>query len=62
MEVAELASEGLQNKEIAERLFISPETIKQHLKSITIKTRWTTRQLGLEAQARRIAQLLRATA
>ena len=61
MEVAELEGEGLQNKEIAQRLFISPETVKQHLKSITSKTGWTTRQLGLEAQARRIAQLLRVT-
>lgn len=60
MEIAELASEGLQNKEMAERLFLSPETVKQHLKSISRKTGFTTRQLGLEAQARRIAVLLRA--
>jgi DNA-binding CsgD family transcriptional regulator len=61
LEVADLAGEGLQNKEIAERLFVSPETVKQHLKSVARKTGWTTRQLGLEAQARRIALLLRAT-
>ena len=31
-EVAELASQGLRNREIAERLFISENTVKHHLK------------------------------
>lgn len=34
VEVLQLLSKGLQYKEIAERLFISYETVKQHLKNI----------------------------
>ena len=33
-EVAHLVAEGLHNKEIAERLYISEETVKTHIKSI----------------------------
>jgi len=62
MEVAELASQGLTYKEIADRLFVGTETVKEHLKNIRTKTGWTKRELGLEAQARRIAQVLAATA
>ena len=37
-EVARLAAEGLRNKEIAQRLFISEETVKSHIRSIFNKT------------------------
>ena len=37
-EVAALAAEGLRNKEIAQRLFISEETVKSHIRSIFNKT------------------------
>lgn len=33
-EIAQLASQGLTNKQIADRLFISPETVKTHLRSV----------------------------
>ena len=37
-EVAALAAEGLRNKEIAQRLFISEETVKSQIRSIFNKT------------------------
>ena len=37
-EVVSLVCEGLRNKEIADRLFISEETVKSHLHSIFEKT------------------------
>ena len=37
-EVAQLAADGLRNKEIAQRLFISEETVKSHIRSIFNKT------------------------
>lgn len=37
-EVARLVAEGLRNKEIAQRLFISEETVKSHIRSIFNKT------------------------
>lgn len=37
-EVAQLAAEGLRNKEIAQRLYISEETVKSHIRSIFNKT------------------------
>lgn len=37
-EVALLAAEGLRNKEIAQKLFISEETVKSHIRSIFNKT------------------------
>ena len=33
-----LAAEGLRNKEIAQKLFISEETVKSHIRSIFNKT------------------------
>ena len=36
-EVVALVAEGLRNKEIAERLFISQGTVRQHLSSIFCK-------------------------
>ncbi len=43
VEVLELAAQGLRNKEIAERLFISEKTVAHHLESIYEKTRATGR-------------------
>lgn len=37
-EVAQLVAAGLRNKEIAEKLFISEETVKSHIRSIFNKT------------------------
>lgn len=37
VEVAYLVAEGLRNKEIAERLFISESTVKNHLRSVYTK-------------------------
>ena len=37
-EVALLAAEGLRNREIAQRLFISEETVKSHIRSVFNKT------------------------
>jgi len=34
MEILPLISEGLKNKEIGENLFISPETVKTHIRHI----------------------------
>ena len=50
-EVADLVRQGLKNKEIAERLFISPETVKQHLKNIREKTGFNKVALAVHAQA-----------
>jgi DNA-binding NarL/FixJ family response regulator len=36
-EIVTLVAEGLKNKEIAERLSISPATVRHHLSSIFIK-------------------------
>jgi len=37
MEVLELLGEGLRNRQIAERLFISEKTVKNHMSSILTK-------------------------
>jgi DNA-binding CsgD family transcriptional regulator len=37
-EIAELVSQGLTNKQIAERAFVSENTVKQHLKRVFLKT------------------------
>jgi DNA-binding CsgD family transcriptional regulator len=36
-EVAELAVRGFTNQQIADRLFISPETVKTHIRNISRK-------------------------
>lgn len=53
-EVAELAAQGLTNQEIAERLFVSLETIKTHMKNIRQKTGCTRVMLAVQAYARRV--------
>lgn len=43
LEIVALVAEGLTNREIAERLYISPNTIKVHLRNIFTKTEVSSR-------------------
>ena len=42
-EVLDLLVQGLTNKQIADRLFISPNTVKRHLKAVFAKLEVNTR-------------------
>lgn len=61
-EVAELVRRGLKNKEIAERLVVTPETVKQHLKNIKDKTGFTRVDLAVHAEASRLSGVREAPA
>jgi RNA polymerase sigma factor (sigma-70 family) len=50
-EVAELIRRGLKNREIADKLVVTPETVKQHLKNIKEKTGLTRVELAVEVYA-----------
>jgi DNA-binding NarL/FixJ family response regulator len=49
--VAELIRRGLKNREIADKLVVTPETVKQHLKNIKEKTGLTRVELAVEVYA-----------
>ena len=53
-EILSLLAEGLSNKEIAEKLFISPGTVKTHVKHIykklNVKRRMEAVKIGLGSQ------------
>lgn len=51
LDVLQLLKEGLQNKEIGERLFISAKTVDHHLSSIFLK-------LGVNSRARAVNQAI----
>lgn len=50
-EVAELVRRGLKNREIAEKLTVTPETVKQHLKRIKEKTGLGRVELAVQVAA-----------
>jgi len=52
-EVADLVTRGLKNREIAQELSVSPETVKQHLRNIRDKTGHNKLQLAIHWVARR---------
>jgi DNA-binding NarL/FixJ family response regulator len=49
MEVLALLAEGLQNAEIAERLFISPKTVDHHISAILSKLNVSSRAKAVTA-------------
>ena len=55
LEVLRLVATGAENREIAERLFVSSETVKTHLATIY-------RKLGVAGRAHAVAAALRGTA
>jgi DNA-binding NarL/FixJ family response regulator len=53
-EVAEFVRQGLTNKEIADNLVVTAETVKQHLKNIREKTGFNKLDLAVQVEARRV--------
>ncbi|WP_155770461.1 helix-turn-helix domain-containing protein, partial [Mycobacterium asiaticum] len=53
LDVARLVSEGLANKDIAERMFISPRTVQAHLTHMYTKLGFTSRLQLAQETARR---------
>ena len=52
-DVADLAAQGLRNAEIADKLFISPGTVRTHLSRVFSKLGVTNRtQLAAQARSR----------
>jgi DNA-binding NarL/FixJ family response regulator len=52
-EILDLLAEGLTGQEIAERLFLSPETVRTHIRNGTIKLGATTRVQAVAMMVRR---------
>jgi DNA-binding CsgD family transcriptional regulator len=52
LDVLELLKEGLQNKEIADRLFVSPKTVAQHISSIFFKLDVNSRAKAVQEATR----------
>ena len=57
LEILDLLAQRFQNKEIAEKLFISPETVKKHLNNIYGKLSVSNRRHAVE-QVRDLGILL----
>jgi LuxR family maltose regulon positive regulatory protein len=58
LEIMNMLAQRLQNKEIAARLFIAPETVKKHLRNIYTKLKVTGRNQAVE-KARILGNILR---
>jgi DNA-binding CsgD family transcriptional regulator len=52
-EVLDLLGQGLSNREIGERLYLSPRTVERHVANLTVKT-------GVERRAQLVAFAARA--
>jgi len=53
LDVLHLLKEGLQNKEIADRLFVSPKTVAQHISSIFFKLDVNSRTKAVQEATRK---------